>query len=120
MINSGNIKFIKSEKIKETLTRLHKLNYSNLKSTAEYEKSLKEDLIKIITENHPEIIFAINNNKITIEKYAEILHQKIQKDDRLRANLNIQMKYFRTRISLLKLYSYTLEELENFVKNELI
>tara|TARA_B100000902_G_C27050365_1_gene783829 strand:- start:7 stop:708 length:702 start_codon:yes stop_codon:yes gene_type:complete len=120
MINSGNIKFIKSEKIKETLTRLHKLNYSNLKSTAEYEKSLKEDLIKIITENHPEIIFAINNNKITIEKYAELLHQIIQKDDRLRANLNIQMKYFRTRISLLKLYSYTLEELENFVKNKSI
>ena len=42
MINSGNIKYIDSEKLKEILTRLHNLNYSNLKTTVEYEKSLKE------------------------------------------------------------------------------
>jgi len=45
MINSGDIKYVKSEKLKEILTRLHTFNLSNIKTTVEYEKSLKEQLI---------------------------------------------------------------------------
>ena len=66
MISSGDIKFIKSEKIKETLTRLHNLNYSNLKTSVEYEKSLKQELINILTENHSEILFAADSYKTSI------------------------------------------------------
>ena len=35
MINSGNIKFVRSESVKEALTRLHTLNFSRLKTSVE-------------------------------------------------------------------------------------
>ena len=119
MISSGDIKFIKSEKIKETLTRLHNLNYSNLKTSVEYEKSLKQELINILTENHSEILFAADSYKTSIEIYSSLLHKSIQSDQELKSNLLIQMKYFKSRVSLLKLYMYTLDELKSDVENSL-
>ena len=119
MISSGDIKFIKSEKIKETLTRLHNLNYSNLKTSVEYEKSLKQELINILTKNHSEILFAADSYKTSIEIYSSLLHKSIQSDQELKSNLLIQMKYFKSRVSLLKLYMYTLEELKSEVENSL-
>ncbi len=119
MISSGDIKFIKSEKIKETLTRLHNLNYSNLKTSVEYEKSLKQELINILTENHSEILFAADSYKTSIEIYSSLLHKSIQSDQELKSNLLIQMKYFKSRVSLLKLYMYTLDELKSEVVNSL-
>lgn len=119
MISSGDIKFIKSEKIKETLTRLHNLNYSNLKTSVEYEKSLKQELINILTENHSEILFAADSYKTSIEIYSSLLHKSIQSDQELKSNLLIQMKYFKSRVSLLKLYMYTLDELKSEVENSL-
>ena len=119
MISSGDIKFIKSEKIKETLTRLHNLNYSNLKTSVEYEKSLKQELINILTENHSEILFAADSYKTSIEIYSSLLHKSIQSDQELKSKLLIQMKYFKSRVSLLKLYMYTLDELKSEVENSL-
>ena len=119
MISSGDIKFIKSEKIKETLTRLHNLNYSNLKTSVEYEKSLKQELINILTENHSEILFAADSYKTSIEIYSSLLHKSIQSDQELKSNLLIQMKYFKSRVSLLKLYMYTLDELKSEVVSSL-
>ena len=119
MISSGDIKFIKSEEIKETLTRLHNLNYSNLKTSVEYEKSLKQELINILTENHPEILFAADSYKTSIEIYSSLLHKSIQSDQELKSNLLIQMKYFKSRVSLLKLYMYTLDELKSEVLSSL-
>jgi len=119
MISSGDIKFIQSEEVKETLTRLHNLNYSNLKTSVEYEKSIKNQLINILTENHPKVLFAADNNQTSIELYSKLLYDSINRDSSLKSNLLIQMKYFKTRVSLLKLYLYTLEELDSRVKKSL-
>ena len=119
MISSGDIKFIQSEEVKETLTRLHNLNYSNLKTSVEYEKSIKNQLINILTENHPKVLFAADNNQTSIELYSKLLYDSINADSSLKSNLLIQMKYFKTRVSLLKLYLYTLEELDSRVKKSL-
>ena len=113
MINSGNIKYINSEKLKEILTRLHNLNYSNLKTTVEYEKSLKEQLIQILTKNHSNILLIGDDNKTSLDNYSRELYSAIEADDELKTNLIIQMKYFKTRVSLLKLYNYTLSELKD-------
>lgn len=113
MINSGNIKYIDSEKLKEILTRLHNLNYSNLKTTVEYEKSLKEQLIKILTKNHSNILLIGDDNKTSLDNYSKELYNTIKADNELKTNLIIQMKYFKTRVSLLKLYNYTLSELKD-------
>lgn len=113
MISSGNIKYIDSEKLKEILTRLHNLNYSNLKTTVEYEKSLKEQLIQILTKNHSNILLIGDDNKTSLDNYSRKLYSAIKADNELKTNLIIQMKYFKTRVSLLKLYNYTLSELKD-------
>lgn len=113
MISSGNIKYIDSEKLKEILTRLHNLNYSNLKTTVEYEKSLKEQLIQILTKNHSNILLIGDDNKTSLDNYSRELYSAIKSDNELKTNLIIQMKYFKTRVSLLKLYNYTLSELKD-------
>ena len=113
MISSGNIKYIDSEKLKEILTRLHNLNYSNLKTTVEYEKSLKEQLIHILTKNHSNILLIGDDNKTSLDNYSKELYNTIKADNELKTNLIIQMKYFKTRVSLLKLYNYTLSELKD-------
>ena len=112
MINTGSFKFIKSERIKETLTRLHTINYSNINTSVQYEKLLKEHLIEVITKNHPNLLFASNDSQISIEDYSRLLKKEIEKDSVLKSNLIIQLKYFETKKSLLTLYIYTLEELE--------
>jgi len=112
MINTGSFKFIKSERIKEALTRLHTINYSNINTSVQYEKLLKEHLIEIITKNHPNLLFASNDSQFSIEDYSKLLKTEIEKDPILKSNLIIQQKYFETKKSLLTLYIYTLEELE--------
>ena len=111
MINTGSFKFIKSERIKEALTRLHTINYSNINTSVQYEKLLKEHLIEIITKNHPKLLFASNDSQFSIEDYSKLLKSAIEKDPILKSNLIIQQKYFETKKSLLTLYVYTLEEL---------
>ena len=120
MINSGNIKFVRSESVKEALTRLHTLNFSRLKTSVEYEKSLKEQLIKVLTEGHPKVVLAAGDNSVSINRYASLLSQSISADEELKSNLTIQLKYFKTRVSLLNLYMYTLDELERLVKDLLV
>lgn len=111
MINTGSFKFIKSERVKEALTRLHTINYSNINTSVQYEKLLKEHLIEIITKNHPNLLFASNDSQFSIEDYSKLLKTEIEKDPILKSNLIIQQKYFETKKSLLTLYVYTLEEL---------
>ena len=120
MINSGNIKFVRSESVKEALTRLHTLNFSRLKTSVEYEKSLKEQLIKVLTEGHPKVVLAAENNSVSINRYTSLLSQSISADEELKSNLTIQLKYFKTRVSLLNLYMYTLDELDRLVKDLLV
>ena len=120
MINSGNIKFVRSESVKEALTRLHTLNFSRLKTSVEYEKSLKEQLIKVLTEGHPKVVLAADDNSVSINRYASLLSQSISADEELKSNLTIQLKYFKTRVSLLNLYMYTLDELDRLVKDLLV
>ena len=112
MINTGSFKFIKSERLKESLTRLHTINYSNINTSVQYEKLLKEHLIDIITKNHPNLLFASNDSQFSIEDYSKLLKTEKEKDPILKSNLIIQQKYFETKKSLLTLYIYTLEELE--------
>ena len=87
-------------------------SFSNINTSVQYEKLLKEHLIEIITKNHPELFVASNDSKISIEEYSKLLKIAIDKNPVLKSNLIIQQKYFETKKSLLMLYEYTLEELE--------
>ena len=117
IINTGDLKYIKSENIKEVLTRLHNLNFTKVVSTVDYEKKIIELIIELITQESPDLILNGNNSQINYENYLKSLYNLIQENERLKSNLIIQLKYFKTRISSLKIYMITLEELQHNVKN---
>jgi len=116
MVNTGAIKFINSEKITDALTRLHNQDLNMVRSTVEYEKSLKTKLINILTSKHPKIILAAENNEVSLSNYLNSLNGLFQRDQEVRTELLIQMRYFKTRISSLKYYLITLDELKDALK----
>ena len=119
ILNTGDLKYVNSEKIKESLTRLHNLNYSRVASTIDYEKKITQQLIELITKENPSLIIQGNNSKINFENYLKSLHQYVHSNESLKSNLTVQLKYYKTRISSLKFYILTLEELQNELKKEI-
>ena len=116
IINTGDLKYIQSENIKELFSRLHNLNFSKVVSTVEYEKKIIELIIELISDENPSLFLKGNNSKINFENYLKSLHKFVQENEKLKSNLIVQMKYFKTRISSLKVYMLTLEELKNSLK----
>ena len=112
LVNTGDLKFVRSENIKEVLTRLHNLNFSKVISTVGYEKKIIELIIDLITQENPKLFLKGNDSKISFENYLRSLHKFIQENEKLKSNLIVQLKYFKTRISSLKFYMLTLEELQ--------
>lgn len=112
LVNTGDLKFVRSENIKEVLTRLHNLNFSKVVSTVDYEKKIIELIIDLITQQNPKLFLKGNDSKISFENYLKSLHKFIQENEKLKSNLIVQLKYFKTRISSLKFYMLTLEELQ--------
>ena len=113
ILNTGDLKYIESENIKEALTRLHNINYSKVVSTVEYEKKITQQVIELITRKNPNLIVQGNDPRINFERYLQSLHQFILEDKNLESNLTIQLKYIKTKISSLKFYVVTLEELQD-------
>jgi len=112
IINSGYLKYVKSEKVKEILSRLHNTSLSHLQTAVEHEKQLKQSFLPFIAVNHPEIILARSNNKILVDQYSEILNKAILSDDRLKAKFVMLKRYLEYKISILQVYMINLEDLE--------
>ena len=111
-INTGDLKYINSENIKESITRLHNLNFGKVVSTVDYEKKIIDIIIELITKEKPSLVLNGNDLKINFDDYLKFLHKLIQENEKLKSNLTVQLKYFKTRISSLKIYMITLEELQ--------
>ena len=77
IINSGDLKYVKSDKVKEILSRLHNTTFSYVETAVEHEKQLKQSFLPFLTINHPNVILARDNNKISIDRYSEILNDAI-------------------------------------------
>jgi len=119
MVNTGDLKYINSQEISDLLTRLHNQDFGLVKSTVEYEKSLKINLINLITSNYPRIILSGENNEVTLTKYLEELHKVFQRDKSLKTELLVQMRYYNTRIAALKYYLITLNDLKDVLKDKM-
>ena len=120
IINTGDLKYIQSENIKELFSRLHNLNFSKVVSTVEYEKKIIELIIELISDENPSLFLKGNNSKINFENYLKSLHKFVQENEKLKSNLIVQMKYFKTRISSLKVYMLTLDELKNILVDKML
>jgi|TARA_B110000014_G_scaffold261604_1_gene253651 hypothetical protein len=112
IINSGDLKYVESEKVKEILSRLHNTSLSHLETAVEHEKQLKQSFLPFITVNHPEVILARENNRVSVNRYSEILNKAIDSDDRLKAKLVMLKRYLEFKISILQVYMISLEDLE--------
>ena len=112
IINSGDLKYIKSDKVKEILSRLHNTSFSYVETAVEHEKLLKQSFIPFLTINYPDVIIARENNKISISHYSEILNDAIKGDDKLKAKLIILKRYLEYKISILQMYMINLDDFE--------
>ena len=113
IINSGYLKYVKSEKVKEILSRLHNTSLSHIETAVEHEKQLKQSFLPFITLNHPKVILARDNNQISVNQYSGILSEAIHSDDRLKAKFVMLKRYLEFKISILQVYMINLEDLES-------
>ena len=112
IINSGDLKYVKSDKVKEILSRLHNTTFSYVETAVEHEKQLKQSFLPFLTINHPDVILARDNNKISIDRYSEILNDAINSDDKLKAKFILLKRYLEYKISILQMYMINLDDLE--------
>ena len=112
IINSGDLKYVKSDKVKELLSRLHNTSFSYVETSVEYEKQLKQSFLSFLAINHSDVILARDNTKISINRYAELLNDAIKSDDKLKANFIMIKRYLEIKMTQLKLYMINLDDLE--------
>ena len=112
IINSGDLKFVKSDKIKEILSRLHNTSFSYVETTVEYEKQLKQSFLPFLSQNHPEIILARDDTSVSMKKYIDIISRSINSDKKLKANFIMVKRYLDYKLSFLRLYDMSLDDLE--------
>ena len=117
IINSGDLKYINSEKIKELLSRIHITYDSYVQTTIDYEKKLKEKILPIISERHPNIIIKKSDNTVSMEEYCNIIYNSIQKDKELISSLILLEEYKKNKINWLSMYSVLIEDLGEEIKN---
>lgn len=119
IINAGTLKYVKSDKIKEILSRLHNTYFSYVETTVEYEKILKENFVSFFATNHSDIIIAGSDNKISFDEYSLMLYNSIKKDKKLKSNLIVLDDYLGSKLTFIKLYINILDELKFELTNNL-
>ena len=102
IINSGDLKFVKSNKIKEVLSRLHNTSFSYVETTVEYEKQLKQSFLPFIAENHPSIIIARDDQNVSMKEYVQKLVKAIERDIKLKANFSMVKRYLEYKLNLIR------------------
>ena len=112
IINSGDLKYVKSDKVKEILSRLHNTSFSYVETAVEHEKQLKQSFLSFLAINHSDVILARDNTKISINRYSELLNDAIKSDDKLKANFIMIKRYLEIKMTQLKLYMINLDDLE--------
>ena len=119
IINAGTLKYVKSDKIKEILSRLHNTYLSYVETTVEYEKILKENFVSFFATNHSDIIIAGSDNKISFDEYSLMLYNSIKNDKKLKSNLIVLDDYLGSKLTFIKLYINILDELKTELNDKL-
>ena len=119
IINSGTLKYVNSEKVKEMLSRVHLTYSSYVQTTIDYEKKLKESIIPIISKRHSDIIIIQNDNNVSLKEYCYIINQSIKRDKELMSKLILLENYQKNKINWLSMYIVLVEDLKNEI-NEIL
>ena len=78
----------------------------------EHEKQLKQSFLPFLTENHPNVVLARDNNRISVNRYSDILNEAINSDNRLNAKLVLLKRYLEYKSSILQKYMINLDDLD--------
>ena len=111
IINSGHLKYINSVKIKELISKLHITYSTYVQTTIQHEKELREELLKLIVNDHPDFILSKDNQNISFERYYHMLHTAVSEDDNLHSSLILLRDYQKNRTKWLELYLALVEDL---------
>ena len=117
IISSGDLKYIKSEKIKNLLSKIHITYSSYVQTTINYEKKIKESILPIIIARHPEIIIEKKNNSVTLEEYCNMIFHSLSNDEEIISSLILLEEYQKNKINWLSMYMVLIEDLETEIKN---
>ena len=119
IISSGDLKYIKSEKIKNLLSKIHITYSSYVQTTINYEKKIKESILPIIISRHPEIIIEKKNNSVTLEEYCNMIFHSLSNDEEIISSLILLEEYQKNKINWLSMYMVLIEDLETEIRNVL-
>ena len=119
IINSGSLKYVNSEKVKEMLSRVHLTYSSYVQTTIDYEKKLKENIIPIISRRHSDIIIKQSDNNVSLKDYCNIINVSIKQDKELMSKLILLENYQKNKINWLSMYIVLVEDLKNEI-NEIL
>jgi len=120
IINSGSLKYVNSEKVKEMLSRVHLTYSSYVQTTIDYEKKLKENIIPIISRRHSDIIIKQSDNNVSLKDYCNIINVSIKKDQELMSKLILLENYQKNKINWLSMYIVLVEDLKNEINEVLL
>ena len=120
IISSGDLKYIKSEKIKNLLSKIHITYSSYVQTTINYEKKIKESILPIIIERHPEIIIEKKNNSVSLEEYCNMIFHSLSNDEEIISSLILLEEYQKNKVNWLSMYMVLIEDLENETRNALV
>ncbi len=119
IINSGDLKYIKSDKIKNLLSKIHITYSSYVQTTIDYEKKIKESILPGIISRHPKIIIEKKNNSVTLEEYCNLIFRSLSNDEEIISSLILLEEYQKNKINWLSMYMVLIEDLENEINNVL-
>ena len=119
IISSGDLKYIKSEKIKNLLSKIHITYSSYVQTTINYEKKIKESILPISIARHPEIIIEKKNNSVTLEEYCNMIFHSLSNDEEIISSLILLEEYQKNKINWLSMYMVLIEDLETEIRNVL-
>ena len=112
IINSGDLKYVNSDRIKELLSKLHNTSYLYVETTVEYEKELKQSFLPFLAINHSDVVLARDDNNISMKEYSLILNDAINNDEKLKAKFIMLKRYLEIKMTFLRLYMVSLDDLE--------
>ncbi len=95
------------------LSRIHITYSSYVQTTIDYEKKLKEDIVPVFSNKHPDIIIKKNDNTISLKAYCDIIYNSIQNDKELLSTLILLEEYQKNKINWLSMYIALIEDLES-------
>lgn len=118
IIGSDGLRILNSNELKIALNTLYSRNLNRLLLVVDDEKHLKSKLLLDYLDRYPEVVTSRADVSISLHQYIASLESIIDRDEAVKAEMIIQLKYLKQRLATLQLYLLSAEDLENILDLE--